>query len=116
MKREHWIRPDVKLSPELRKDAEAFLEIVAHDEATLRAFIYTVLDFAATEAREKVLRARHVARVTEIGMAYLMVPGEAQKQYAIEAILTLLTGSASVVEFRTKFNLEGKQWVTGRSA
>lgn len=56
-----------------------------------------------------------IARVVEIGIAYLHVPGEAHKQYGIEAMLTLLTGSKTVHEFRNKHGREAP-WTPGESA
>ena len=55
---------------------------------------------------------RRLHGAVEIGMAYLLIPGEEHKQYAIEAMLTLLTGSVNVNEFRAKFNVE-RQWKNG---
>lgn len=56
-----------------------------------------------------------IARVVEIGIAYLHVQGESQKQYGIEAILTLLTGSKTVHEFRAKHGAVAP-WKPGVSA
>ena len=61
-------------------------------------------------------QAALIKRVTEIGMAYLIMPGEAHKQYGLEAVLTLLTGSCSVEDFRHRYNPEGKQWPHGKPA
>lgn len=57
-------------------------------------------DKGITEAQ-----GRYLALAVEIGMVYLMrAKNEAQLRYGLEAVLTVLTGRKSVVEFREKHN------------
>lgn len=49
----------------------------------------------------------------EIGMVYLRAGSVANKQYGLEAMLSLLTGSASIADFRSRFRSEGSNWEDG---
>lgn len=55
---------------------------------------------------------RRIKQAVEIGMAYLLFTGEDHKQFAIEAMLSLLTGCSDAPELRARFNCQ-QQWKPG---
>ena len=57
---------------------------------------------------------QRIQKTVEIGMVYLQTGTAENKQFAIEAMLALMTGCDTVPAFRRKFRRRENKWMGGR--